>query len=169
MRLGWAAAPLRLYTPQPPKNGPVTSQRSRFPSALRTNAPLRVPTSTLTPLIRNSFRQIVFGRRRWRIRTNAAADTYPPHSRLGRLPIDIRCPTVIVLHVNVGCNSAGCCACRNHLSRTKWRTNHGWSRRRRASAMETPAGTDFAASRETNDDPNRFDRSDVWLSRVARV
>src|SRR3954447_10648364 len=59
MRLGSAGEPLRWYNSQPPKNGPVTSQRSRFPSAVSTNAPLRVPTSILTPLIRNSFRQIV--------------------------------------------------------------------------------------------------------------
>src|SRR5207244_10792323 len=36
---------------QPPKNGPLTSQRSRFPSAVNTKAPLRVPTSTRTLLI----------------------------------------------------------------------------------------------------------------------
>ena len=35
----------------PPKWGPLTSQRSRLPSAVSTNAPLRVPTRTRTPLI----------------------------------------------------------------------------------------------------------------------
>ena len=34
--------------------GPLTSHRSRLPSDVRTNAPLRVPTSTRTPLIPHS-------------------------------------------------------------------------------------------------------------------
>ncbi len=38
-----------------PKCGPLTSQRSRLPSDVRTNAPLRVPTSNRTPLIPCSF------------------------------------------------------------------------------------------------------------------
>src|SRR5205807_1291807 len=38
-----------------PKWGPLTSQRSRLPSDVRTNAPFRVPTRTRTPLIPCSF------------------------------------------------------------------------------------------------------------------
>src|SRR3954471_4082829 len=52
MRFGSAGEALRWYISQPPKNGPATSQSCRLPSAVRTNAPLRVPTSTRTPLIR---------------------------------------------------------------------------------------------------------------------
>src|SRR5712692_4437864 len=54
-RFGSAGEPLRWYISQPAKWGPLTSQRSRFPSAVRTNAPLRVPTSTRTLLIPYSF------------------------------------------------------------------------------------------------------------------
>src|SRR6266581_1060393 len=51
-RSGSAGDPLRWYISQPPKWGPLTSQRSRLPSDVRTNAPLRVPTSNRTRLIR---------------------------------------------------------------------------------------------------------------------
>src|SRR5215469_16786911 len=51
MRSGSAGDPLRWYISQPLKCGPLTSHRSRLPSAVSTNAPLRVPTSTRTPLI----------------------------------------------------------------------------------------------------------------------
>ena len=55
MRLGSAADPLRWYISQPAKCGPLTSQVWRLPSDVRTNAPLRVPTSTRTLLIGGSF------------------------------------------------------------------------------------------------------------------
>src|SRR5229473_2259810 len=51
IRFGSAGEPLRWYISQPAKWGPVTSQFWRLPSDVRTNAPLRVPTSTLTLLI----------------------------------------------------------------------------------------------------------------------
>src|SRR3954452_3365021 len=51
IRLGSAGDPLRWYISQPPHSGPSTFQSLRLPSAVRTNAPLRVPTSTRTPLI----------------------------------------------------------------------------------------------------------------------
>src|SRR3954451_13710209 len=51
MRFGSAGEPFRWYISQPPQNGPSTFQSLRLPSAVRTNAPLRVPTSTRTPLI----------------------------------------------------------------------------------------------------------------------
>src|SRR3954469_19960210 len=51
MRLGSAGEPLRGYISQPPPNGPSTFQSLRLPSAVRTNAPLRVPTRTRTPLM----------------------------------------------------------------------------------------------------------------------
>src|SRR6266481_2184928 len=43
------------YSSQPAKCGPLTSHFSRFPSDVRMNAPLRVPTRTRTPLIPRSF------------------------------------------------------------------------------------------------------------------
>src|SRR5438128_10549276 len=54
-RLGSTGEPLTWYISQPAKWGPLTSQRSRLPSDVRTNAPLRVPTRTRTPLIPSSF------------------------------------------------------------------------------------------------------------------
>src|SRR3954470_19873421 len=51
MRFGSAGDPFRWSIPQPPQSGPSTFQSLRLPSAVRTNAPLRVPTSTRTPLI----------------------------------------------------------------------------------------------------------------------
>src|SRR3954453_11920109 len=51
MRFGSAGEPFRWYISQPPQNGPSTFQSLRLPSAVRTNAPLRVPTSTRTPLM----------------------------------------------------------------------------------------------------------------------
>src|SRR4051812_17328200 len=51
MRFGSAGEPFRWYISQPPKNGPSTFQSLRAPSALSTNAPLRVPTRTRTPLM----------------------------------------------------------------------------------------------------------------------
>ena len=50
---------------QPAKWGPLTSHRLRLSSDVRTNAPLRVPTSTRTPLIPYSFLSFapVFGQR----------------------------------------------------------------------------------------------------------
>src|SRR6267142_2074503 len=60
-RFGSAGEPLRWYNSQPAKWGPLTSQRSRLPSDVRTNAPLRVPTSTRTPLIGHSS-SFVLGR-----------------------------------------------------------------------------------------------------------
>src|SRR6267143_62432 len=53
-RLGSTGEPLTWYISQPAKCGPLTSHRSRFPSDVRTNAPLRVPTKTRTPLICHS-------------------------------------------------------------------------------------------------------------------
>src|ERR1700680_2338298 len=50
-RLGSPGDPLTWYISQPPKWGPLTSQRSRLPSAVRTNAPFRVPTRTRTLLM----------------------------------------------------------------------------------------------------------------------
>src|ERR1700682_6346276 len=55
-RFGSAGEPLRWYISQPAKCGPLTSHFSRLPSDVRTNAPLRVPTNTLTLLIPVSFR-----------------------------------------------------------------------------------------------------------------
>ena len=49
-RFGFTGDPLRWYISQPPKCGPLTSHLLRFPSDVRMNAPLRVPTSTRTPL-----------------------------------------------------------------------------------------------------------------------
>src|SRR6266436_9533131 len=54
MRLGSADDPLMWYISQPAKCGPLTSHFSRFPSDVRMNAPLRVPTRTRTPLIPRS-------------------------------------------------------------------------------------------------------------------
>src|SRR3954471_21632749 len=51
MRLGSAGEPFRWYISHPPHSGPSIFQSLRLPSAVRTNAPLRVPTSTRTPLI----------------------------------------------------------------------------------------------------------------------
>src|SRR6266576_3501951 len=53
-RWGSTGEPLTWYISQPAKWGPLTSHRSRLPSEVRTNAPLRVPTRTRTPLIRYS-------------------------------------------------------------------------------------------------------------------
>src|ERR1039457_900868 len=50
-RFGSTGDPLMWYSSQPAKCGPLTSQRSRLPSDSRMNAPLRVPTKTLTLLI----------------------------------------------------------------------------------------------------------------------
>src|ERR1700686_592306 len=50
-RLGSTGDPLMWYISQPAKCGPLTSHFSRLPSDVRTNAPLRVPTSTRTLLI----------------------------------------------------------------------------------------------------------------------
>src|SRR5581483_3534345 len=55
MRFGSTAEPLRWYSSQPLKNGPATSHFWRLPSAVRMNAPLRVPTRTLTWLIATSL------------------------------------------------------------------------------------------------------------------
>src|SRR5258708_10788658 len=54
-RFGSAGDPLMWYISQPAKCGPLTSHFSRLPSDVRINAPLRVPTSTRTLLIRFSF------------------------------------------------------------------------------------------------------------------
>src|ERR1700756_4540330 len=51
MRLGSAGEPLMWYISQPAKCGSLTSHLSRLPSAVRMNAPLRVPTRTRTLLI----------------------------------------------------------------------------------------------------------------------
>src|SRR5258708_39974777 len=51
MRLGSTGEPLRWYSSKPAKCGPLIFQSSRLPSEVMTNAPLRVPTSTLTLLI----------------------------------------------------------------------------------------------------------------------
>src|SRR5580658_620128 len=50
-RFGSAGDPLMWYISQPAKCGPLTSQFSRLPSEVKTNAPLRVPTSNRTVLI----------------------------------------------------------------------------------------------------------------------
>src|SRR5687768_4120802 len=50
-RFGSAGDPLRWYISHPPKCGPLTSHCLRVPSDVRTNAPLRVPTSNRTVLI----------------------------------------------------------------------------------------------------------------------
>src|SRR3990172_837127 len=54
-RFGSTGEPFRWYISQPPKWGPLMSHRARFPSDVRTNAPLRVPTRTRIPLIPPSF------------------------------------------------------------------------------------------------------------------
>src|SRR5712671_151273 len=59
-RFGSAGDPLMWYISQPAKWGPLTSHFSRLPSAVRTNAPLRVPTRTLTLLI-SSLPSHIFG------------------------------------------------------------------------------------------------------------
>src|SRR5216683_5267174 len=51
MRLGSTGEPLTWYSSKPAKCGPLIFQSSRLPSEVMTNAPLRVPTSTLTLLI----------------------------------------------------------------------------------------------------------------------
>src|SRR6266436_2103269 len=61
-RFGSAGDPLRWYSSQPAKCGPLTSHRSRLPSDVRMNAPLRVPTNTRTPLIAHSFSSVVKAR-----------------------------------------------------------------------------------------------------------
>jgi hypothetical protein len=43
---------------QPAKWGPLTVHRLRFPSAVSTNAPFRVPTRTRTPLIHCSLASV---------------------------------------------------------------------------------------------------------------
>src|SRR5260370_34130096 len=58
-RFGSAGDPLRWYSSQPAKCGPLTSQRSRLPSDVRMNAPLRVPTNTRIPLIGHSSSSVV--------------------------------------------------------------------------------------------------------------
>src|SRR5215831_13950080 len=60
MRLGSAGDPLRWQSSHPAKCGPLTSHLSRFPSAVRMNAPLRVPTRARTLLMTRllSFRSI---------------------------------------------------------------------------------------------------------------
>src|SRR4029077_20886637 len=58
-RFGSAGDPLRWYISQPAKCGPLTSQRSRLPSDVRMNAPLRVPTNTRTPLISHSSSLVI--------------------------------------------------------------------------------------------------------------
>src|ERR1700724_2198872 len=50
-RFGSTGDPLRWYISQPAKWGPLMSHFSRLPSDVRTNAPLRVPTSTRTLLM----------------------------------------------------------------------------------------------------------------------
>src|SRR5690349_14985698 len=50
MRLGSTGDPFRWYISQPPNSGPSTFHSRRPPSAVRMNAPLRVPTSTRTPV-----------------------------------------------------------------------------------------------------------------------
>src|SRR3954447_26953138 len=50
-RSGSAGEPFKWYISQPMKSGPWTSQSSRVPSAVMTNAPLRVPTRSRTLLI----------------------------------------------------------------------------------------------------------------------
>ena len=52
---GRRATPSGGRPPSPRSAGPLTSHRSRWPSEVRTNAPLRVPASTRTPLIAASF------------------------------------------------------------------------------------------------------------------
>src|SRR5437870_7247683 len=54
-RFGSTGEAFRWYISQPPKWGPLTCHCSRLPSAVRTNAPFRVPTRTRTPLIPSSF------------------------------------------------------------------------------------------------------------------
>src|SRR5665213_453155 len=48
MRLGSAGEPFRWYISHPAKCGPATFQSLRVPSEVRMNAPLRVPTRSLT-------------------------------------------------------------------------------------------------------------------------
>src|ERR1700674_4433392 len=55
MRLGSAGDPLRWYSSQPAKCGPLTSQFWRLPSDVKMKAPLRVPTRTRTLLTAFSF------------------------------------------------------------------------------------------------------------------
>src|SRR4051794_20327926 len=50
MRSGSTGDPFTWYSSHPAKCGPLTSHRSRAPSAVRMNAPFRVPTRTRTPL-----------------------------------------------------------------------------------------------------------------------
>src|SRR5690349_739836 len=57
MRLGSAGDPFRWYISQPGKCGPLTAHVWRLPSDVRMNAPLRVPTSTLTLLISTVLRR----------------------------------------------------------------------------------------------------------------
>src|SRR6266403_4052740 len=55
MRFGSIGELFRWYISQPAKCGPLTSHFSRLPSEVRTNAPLRVPTSNRTVLISRSL------------------------------------------------------------------------------------------------------------------
>src|SRR6266481_1250096 len=55
IRFGSTGDPFRWYISQPAKCGPLTSHFSRLPSEVRTNAPLRVPTSNRTVLISRSL------------------------------------------------------------------------------------------------------------------
>src|SRR5712664_867182 len=82
-RFGSAGDPLRWYISQPPKWGPLTSHCSRLASAVRTNAPLRVPTSTRTLLIRRSFTGA-----RIAPCVTPRVDSFLLYGRTGRLAID---------------------------------------------------------------------------------
>src|SRR3972149_31416 len=59
-RFGSTGEPFRWYISQPAKWGPLMFHPSRFASDVRTNAPLRVPTSTRTPLMPYSFLFVEF-------------------------------------------------------------------------------------------------------------
>src|SRR5208283_4712000 len=56
MRFGSAGEPLTWYISHPAKNGPSIAHRSRLPSEVSTNAPLRVPTSTRMRLMTDLLR-----------------------------------------------------------------------------------------------------------------
>src|SRR5258708_14730243 len=59
-RFGSTGDPLMWSISQPGKCGPLTSHFSRFPSDVRMNAPLRVPTETRTLLMSFSFFLFIF-------------------------------------------------------------------------------------------------------------
>src|SRR5690242_11042272 len=66
MRSGSAGEAAMWYTSQPAKKGPSTVQSRRAPSAVRTNAPLRVPTSARTPAMTDRLphrRELIGGSR----------------------------------------------------------------------------------------------------------